>query len=139
MYCESDGEYWKADCVVYVESESEYYPMHSDDIFQSDDDGEYYLFEEKVSIFNGESWTKGQAINAGYTLHNGVYISESYEVVTKEEMQTVEEFACERNYTVIKVDKIVYTSTVQLRLNYELNAYGDAVRLPDFFDLLGVE
>ena len=139
MYCESDGEYWKADCVVYVESESEYYPMHSDDIFQSDDDGEYYLFEEKVSIFNGESWTKDQAINAGYTLHNGIYMSEAYEVVTKEEMQTVEEFACERNYTVIKVDKIVYTSTVQLRLNYELNAYGDAVRLPDFFDLLGVE
>jgi hypothetical protein len=56
----ADSEYWNIDDCVYSESLDEYYPLQSDDIFQSDIDSEYYCIRERVT-YDGQNMTKDQA------------------------------------------------------------------------------
>lgn len=55
----SDGDFWAADDVVYIDSYDEYFPIKSDDIFVSTVDGEYYHTDDMV-LHNGLAMTSDQ-------------------------------------------------------------------------------
>jgi hypothetical protein len=55
----SDGEFWSADDVVYVDSYGEYFPLKSDEIFVSTVDGEYYHTDDMV-LHNDLAMTSDQ-------------------------------------------------------------------------------
>jgi hypothetical protein len=110
---ESDSEYWDADCVIWVESESEYYL--TDDIggkiFQSDFDQEYYVTEERIELSNGQFWTRDQVIESGQ-------FNITKEIIGK---TTVKESDG------IRIEKDIYKEIAYLKDHLEYNDNGDIV------------
>jgi hypothetical protein len=111
VFCEQRQEWWIPDEVVFSESESEYFPFCDIDsvIFQSDNDGAYYLIGERVELDNGQFWTVDQVTQSEF------YRLER--ILVKEKTRHMNDGTC--------VDISEYMLRAILRDGYEYNSNGE--------------
>ena len=64
-----------------IESEEEYYPRNSTDIFQSHHDDEFYLISDRVT-FGGQAYTTAQAIDLALEIDTDTTTTEESALTT---------------------------------------------------------
>ena len=76
-----DGDCWSSSDCVMIESEEEYYPRNSDEIFQSHHDDEFYLISDRVT-FGGQAYTTAQAIDLALEIDTDTTTTEESALTT---------------------------------------------------------